>query len=67
MDAFLLTGIHDTLPPDSAGPFIILSNDIGVARQYGYDRILPEPTAVVGIVNHLAILHVLIIAEILLL
>ena len=67
MNAFFLAGIDDTLPPDVASSFIIFCNDIRVAGEDGYDRILPEPTAVVGIVDYLAILHVLIIAEILLL
>ena len=67
MNAFFLAGIDDTLPPDVASSFIIFCNDIRVAGQDGYDRNLPESTAVVGIVDYLAILHVLIIAEILLL
>ena len=67
MNAFFLAGIDDSLPPDIASSFIIFCNDIRVAGQDGYDRILPESTAVVGIVDYLAILHVLSIAEILLL
>ncbi len=67
VNAFLLTGIDDSLPPDITSSFIIFSNDIRVAGQDGDNRILPEPTTIVGIVDYLAILHVLSIAEILLL
>ena len=67
MNAFFLAGIDDSLPPDIASSLIIFCNDIRVTREDGYDRILAEPTAVVGIVDYLAILHVLSIAEILLL
>jgi hypothetical protein len=67
VNAFLLTGVNDSLPPDITSSFIIFRNDVRVAGQDGYDRILPEPTTVVGIVDYLAILHELIIAEILLL
>jgi hypothetical protein len=57
VDAFLLTGIHYTLPPDAAGSFIIFGNDIGVARKDGNNSILPHPTTVVHVVDGLAILH----------
>jgi hypothetical protein len=57
VDAVFLTGIHHTLPPDSAGSFVILGNDIGVPREDGNDSILPHPTTVVHVVDGLAVLH----------
>ncbi len=67
VNAFFLTGIDHSLPPDIASPFIIFRNDVRIAGQDGYNRILSKPTTVVRIVDYLAILHVLIIAEIVLL
>jgi hypothetical protein len=67
VNAFFLTGIDNSLPPDITSPFIIFRNDVRVAGQDGYDRILSKPTAVVRIVDYLAILHAPIVAEILLL
>jgi len=63
VNAFFLTGIDDSLPPDIASPFIIFRNDVRVAGQDGYHAILPEPTAIVRVVDHLTILHNNNIAE----
>ena len=57
VNAFLLAGIDHSLPPDITSSFIIFRNDVRIAGQDGYDRILSKPTAVVRIVDYLAILH----------
>src|SRR6185312_5120608 len=57
VDAFPLAGIYDPLPPDVAGSFVIFCNDIRVACQNRYDRIRPESSAIIGIVDRLTILH----------
>ena len=67
VNAFFLTGINHSLPSDITSSLIIFRNDVRVTGQDGYDRILSKPTTVVRIVDYLAILHVVIIAEILLL
>src|SRR5579863_855147 len=67
VDAFFLTGVDNPLPPDVTGSFIIFRNDVRVPSQDGHNRILPKPTTVVRVVDYLAVLHELSIAEILLL
>ena len=57
MNAFFLTGIDNALPPDIASPFIIFCNDVRVSGEDGYNRIRAKPTAVVRIVDYLAVLH----------
>jgi hypothetical protein len=63
VNAFFLTGIDNALPPDIASPFIIFCNDVRVSGEDGYNRIRAKPTAVVRIVDYLAILHGFIVAE----
>ena len=55
VNAFFLTGVDYSLPPDIASSFVVFCNDVRVAGQDGYDGILPEPAAVVRIVDWLTI------------
>jgi hypothetical protein len=57
VDAFFLTGVYYPLPADIASTFIVFSDNVRVSRQDGYDRILPDSSTVVRIVDNLALHH----------
>jgi len=58
MDTFFLAGIHDALPSDIAGTLVIFGHDVGVARENRDNCILSDSSAIVRIVNYLAIFHI---------
>jgi hypothetical protein len=63
VNSFFLTGIHHSLPPDITSSLVIFRNNVRVAGQYGNNRILPEPSTVIRVVDYLAILHKPIVTE----